>query len=289
MNIFSEVHTIREQSRAWKRQGLRVGFVPTMGYLHEGHLSLIECALQHSDRVIVSIFVNPTQFAPDEDLDRYPRDHEGDIKKITDAGAAACFLPPVEALYPEGAQTFVEVKELTRALCGVERPTHFRGVATVVAKLFHIVLPDVAVFGKKDYQQLVTIQRMVRDLLMEVEVIGAPIVREEDGLAMSSRNVYLSDVQREDARALNQALKLGRQAFASGERSPAGLLDVVRGHLSGREHLRPGYVELRDSFALHTAQEPLDGTERMFVSAYLGQTRLIDNAPLSGECSLPES
>ncbi len=206
MRVIDTVAEMQQQANQWRREGLVIGFVPTMGYLHQGHLELMRCAKGKSDRVVVSIFVNPTQFAPGEDFERYPRDLERDMGLMRAVGVDAVFAPTVADMYPEGYQTYVEVGEVTRPLCGAKRPGHFRGVTTVVAKLFHIVKPHVAVFGEKDYQQLLTIRRMVRDLAMDVEIVGHPIVREPDGLAMSSRNVYLSEEERREALLLSQAL-----------------------------------------------------------------------------------
>jgi len=199
MQTLADAEKMQAWSREQKRSGARIGFVPTMGFLHEGHLQLVDAAKAHSDRVVLSIFVNPTQFAPGEDLDRYPRDLERDLRLAAERGVDLCFTPSVEAIYPEGDQTSVVVTELTRGLCGPFRPGHFRGVATVVAKLFNLVDPDVAVFGEKDFQQLRILERMVRDLKFPLEILAVPTHREADGLAMSSRNVYLSPEDRQEA------------------------------------------------------------------------------------------
>ena len=217
MQRITNPHELRAWSRAQRRQDQVVGFVPTMGALHEGHLSLVRAARDAgADKVVASIFVNPTQFAPGEDLDAYPRDLDGDLSKLTALGVDAVFLPTVDSIYPAGSQTTVTLAHLPRVLCGVDRPTHFQGVATVVSLLFHIVEPDLAVFGEKDFQQLQVIRRMVRDLWFDVRVVGAPIVREHDGLAMSSRNAYLTTEERQRALCLSSALHSAEQMALSG-------------------------------------------------------------------------
>ena len=215
------VAALRDQVRDWRRSGLTVGFVPTMGALHEGHLSLVRLALTEADRVMVSIFVNPTQFAPTEDLDRYPRDEVGDLAKLAGAGAHLVFLPPVAEMYPEGASTWVEVKGLSEGLCADSRPHHFRGVATVVTKLLNQAQADIAVFGEKDYQQLLVITRLARDLAIPTRILGGPTVREPDGLAMSSRNLNLAPAQRQIAPRLNAILVETAAALADGGPRPA--------------------------------------------------------------------
>lgn len=283
--IDQEVSAIRRRVAQWREAGLRIALVPTMGYLHQGHLSLIHHALTLAQRVIVSIYVNPTQFGPNEDLDRYPRDPEGDRDKVSRAGAHLIFQPSSDTMYPQGAQTFVETTAISVPLCGGDRPGHFRGVTTVVAKLFHIVKPDVAVFGQKDYQQLLTIQRMVTDLHMEVEVVGAPLVREDDGLALSSRNVYLSPTQRKEALRLSQALRRIREAFHTGERDPHNLLATGRAVLASPA-LQLEYLEIRNKHTLQLVDQKVSAEDRIFLAARLGATRLIDNAPLGLPASL---
>jgi len=289
--IIDSISALRGQVAQWRKQDLRVGFVPTMGFLHQGHLSLIHKAKAHTDRVIVSIFVNPTQFAPGEDLDCYPRDLEGDHEKVQQAGGDVIFFPSVEDMYPKDAQTFVEVKEVTKPLCGSSRPIHFRGVATIVTKLFNIVTPDLAVFGKKDFQQLVTIQRMVADLHMDIEILGGDIIREEDGLALSSRNVYLSPEERTQANCLNRALRLVRQQFASGNIDSIELVSAAKKLIQEQPLGQLDYAELRDANTLlQVGSEEVNrtaiGTDRLFLAVHFGKTRLIDNAPLEGPCSL---
>ncbi len=284
--IANTISQVRDHVRRWRQAGLSIGFVPTMGYLHQGHLSLIDKALEHTDKVVVSIFVNPTQFGENEDLDRYPRDTEGDIEKVRQAGASLVFLPSVEMMYPPGAQTYVEVQEVTRPLCGVTRTHHFRGVTTIVSKLFNIVQPDVAVFGKKDYQQFVTIQRMVEDLNFPIQIVGSPTIREKDGLAMSSRNVNLSSEERAAARALNLSLRKARELFAAGEIRPERLLAEATAVIEAYPQIDCEYLELRDSHQLQLVREKAQPSDRIFIAAKIGNTRLIDNAPLGEPCTL---
>ncbi len=286
LSIVSQPDTLRQQIHTWQSQSLRVGFVPTMGYLHQGHLSLIEIALQHADRVVVSIFVNPTQFGPNEDLDQYPHDREGDKRKIEQAGAHLLFTPSTETIYPEGSQTFVEVQQVTQPLCGRYRPAHFRGVATVVTKLLNLTSPDIAVFGEKDFQQLVVIQQMVRDLWIPTQIIGGPIIREANGLAMSSRNAFLSVEQRQAAACLSRALREARRLFANGEREKQRLIQAVHNMIEQEKEARIQYIELREHNSLLEIHRAVRSQDRMFLAVFLGQTRLIDNAPLSGPCGL---
>jgi pantoate--beta-alanine ligase len=265
-------------SDATRRAGARVAFVPTMGYLHAGHLALLDEARRLGDRVALSIFVNPTQFGPREDLDRYPRDLPGDLAKAAAAGADVAFVPEASAMYPRGHQTTVQVHDLERGLCGASRPGHFVGVATVVCKLFNIVRPQVAVFGEKDFQQLAVIRRMVRDLDMPVEIVGMPTVREPDGLAMSSRNKFLSTDERARAASISAALLAARERFRSGVTDAAALIDGVESAL-GAAVTRVQYVELRDADCL----EPLATIDRpsvLAVAVFVGATRLIDNVRL---------
>jgi pantoate--beta-alanine ligase len=270
---------MRRRSDEWRRAGKRIALVPTMGFLHAGHVSLLDAARAHCDVLALSIFVNPTQFGPKEDLSRYPRDLDGDLKKAETAGTHLAFVPSAVDMYPDGYQTYVEVGQLATGMCGDRRPGHFRGVATVVLKLFNLVQPTVAFFGEKDYQQLQVIKRMVRDLDLGVEIVGRPIVRERDGLAMSSRNAYLSPDERNRALALNRALSCAQEMFEQ-EREAARIVDAARVTL----HLTPGvkldYLELRDAETL----EPVDGKIArpavLAVAAFVGTTRLIDNVLL---------
>jgi len=262
-----------------RRDGRKIAVVPTMGALHDGHLSLLRAARAKADVLILTIFVNPTQFGPNEDLAKYPRDEAGDLAKARACGIDLAFCPEASAMYPPGAQTFVEVRELQQPLCGARRPGHFTGVATIVTKLFHITQPHVAVFGEKDYQQLAIIRRMVRDLDFDIEIASVPIVREPDGLAMSSRNAYLSPAQRESALALSRGLAAAEQAARRGERNAAELVAAARACLEAAQ-LRIDYVELRDAVEL-TEVAQLDRPCVLAIAAFVGTTRLIDNRVLA--------
>jgi pantoate--beta-alanine ligase len=277
-----EVDTIagmRAQVAGARREGQTVGFVPTMGYLHEGHLTLIRRAREESGLVVVSIFVNPTQFGPGEDFEAYPRDLERDAALAEGAGTDVLFYPPVREMYPDGYATYVTVEGMTAKLCGASRPTHFRGVTTVVAKLFHIVEPDLAFFGEKDHQQLLVIKRMVTDLNLKVTVVGVPTVREPDGLAMSSRNVYLNGSQRAAAVVLSRSLAAAREAFAAGERDPAGLAALVRRMIEAEPLAAVDYVEIYSWPDLADIGR-LDRPVLLAVAVRFGRTRLIDNTVL---------
>ena len=267
-------------SRAARTRGESVGFVPTMGFLHEGHLSLMRIAGERCERVVASIFVNPTQFGPGEDLDRYPRDEEGDLAKCRSVGVSAVFLPPVEEMYPPGAQTFVTVEQISRGLCGASRPVHFRGVATVVALLFNIVEPDVAVFGDKDFQQLRVIQQMVRDLRFPIEIVGGAIARESDGLALSSRNAYLTPDQRTQAPALDRALRWAAAQVAAGWTDTEGLRAAIRERIERQPLAEVDYVEVVDSVTVQPVVGDITSPARAAVAARFGATRLIDNIAL---------
>ncbi len=275
VGLIATAHDFRRACTEARRDG-ELALVPTMGYLHGGHQSLIRCAAQRAPAVAVTIFVNPTQFGPAEDLGRYPRDLDGDLKKCEEAGATFVFAPGApEEMYPAGFQTWVEPGPLAAPLCGEKRPGHFRGVCTVVAKLFALSRADCAFFGEKDYQQLRVIQRMNADLNLGVEVIGCPIARESDGLALSSRNAYLSPEERKRATALWKALSAVRHAFTGGERDPARLEEIAREKL-GRDGLRIDYAEVRDPADLQRPARA-GATSRLFLAAFLGKTRLIDN------------
>jgi pantoate--beta-alanine ligase len=276
--------TVRELSRflsAERAAGRTIGFVPTMGALHEGHLELVREARRRSDVVLVSIFVNPTQFGPNEDFARYPRDVEGDLAKCASAGATAAFVPDVSEMYPEGSETRVTVGKLAAPLCGVHRPGHFEGVATVVAKLFAAVGPCVAVFGRKDYQQLKVIERMATDLLFPVTVVGHPTVRDFDGLALSSRNAYLSADERRRALAIPSALAGAASAFAAGERSARALLEPARQRVEAAAR-SIDYVTLADPRTLAPCDSAttLSGPVLLAIAARIEKTRLIDNMVL---------
>ncbi|WP_240229426.1 pantoate--beta-alanine ligase [Devosia lacusdianchii] len=269
--------------RAW-RQGLAadqtVGFVPTMGALHAGHISLMELAKGHATVTIASIFVNPLQFGPNEDLAKYPRPIEKDLALLKAAGVDAVFLPAVEELYPTGASTFVVEESVSGPLCGAMRPGHFRGVTTVVLKLFNIVQPHLAVFGQKDAQQCAVIERMVRDLAVPVEIIRGPIVREADGLALSSRNVYLGAEDRAAAPLIFASLQAAKAAFDGGERDATRLAAIGLAVLESDPRIKVQYWDVRDAQSLD-AISTMDGHDALFaVAAYLGATRLIDNIVL---------
>ena len=284
--VVAEREALRQTIRQYRSAGLSVGFVPTMGFLHQGHMTLIREAKKQTDRVVVSIFVNPTQFGPNEDFDRYPRDPEGDRAKIEEAGGDLIFMPQTETIYAPGHQTFVDVTEVTKGLCGEGRPGHFCGVATVVTKLFLLVLPDVAFFGEKDFQQLATIKQMVRDLYLDLKIVGVPTVREADGLALSSRNAYLSPEERQAALSLNRSLRHARTLFANKERDPLRLLQAVRDIVTAAPGAEVQYVQLCDSRFLKPLSRPADADDRVFLAVRFGKTRLIDNAPLAGDCGL---
>lgn len=271
---------MRARSDSWRAAGKRIAFVPTMGYLHDGHVALLDEGRRRGDVLVLSIFVNPTQFGPKEDLSRYPRDLDGDLAKAARARVDVAYVPDIASMYPEGYQTFVEVEELQKGLCGASRPGHFRGVATVVLKLFHAVQPHVALFGRKDYQQLRVLSRMARDLDLGIEVVGLPIVREADGLAMSSRNAYLSADERLRALALRRALVAARESFEAGERDADRLVDRARLTLQSTAGVRLDYLDLRDADSLAELHGPVTRPAVMAVAAFVGTTRLIDNQRL---------
>ena len=268
--------------RAWRRAraGQTLGFVPTMGFLHDGHLSLVRAASTQNDLVAVSIFVNPTQFGPNEDFTRYPRDEERDLELLRAAGVAAVYMPSAATVYPEGYQTYVTVERVTQRLEGEVRPGHFRGVATVVLKLFNAVEADRAYFGRKDAQQLRVIQRMVRDLDMGVEIVPCAIVRESDGLAMSSRNVYLSPEQRQAATVLSRALLGARGAYEAGERDADMLRSLVYVHLGSEPLGEVDYVSLGDDATLEELDGIVSGPALLSLVVRFGPTRLLDNIEL---------
>ena len=276
MNIATTVEQAKQTVRQWKAEGLTVGLVPTMGYLHEGHESLIKRAVAECDRVMVSVFLNPIQFAPNEDLATYPRDFAADTLLIENAGADLVFHPEPSELYAPDACTFVNVEGITSELCGKTRPTHFRGVCTVVSKLMNISQADRAYFGQKDAQQLAVVRRMVRDLNMNVEVVGCPIVREEEGLAKSSRNTYLSSAEREAALVLSRAVREGERLMEEGERDAKTILGAMRAIIEAEPLARIDYVEMVSWDGI----KPVDvATSSVLVAmaVYIGKTRLIDN------------
>lgn len=282
MKIATTIAEVRAQVAAWKKEGLTVGLVPTMGYLHEGHASLVDTAVSQCDRVVASVFVNPTQFGPNEDLEDYPRDFDRDKALLEAHGCHMVFHPSVEEMYPAGAATYVEIlSDMPKQLCGKSRPIHFRGVCTVVSKLFNIVTPDKAFFGQKDAQQLAILRRMVRDLSYGIELVGCPIVREADGLAKSSRNTYLSPQERQAALVLSQAVKLGQELVAQGERNAVKVVAAMTAHIAAQPLARIDYVEAVDGVTMEPV-ETLQGTVLVAMAVYIGKTRLIDNFIVEG-------
>jgi pantoate--beta-alanine ligase len=281
--VIRDPRIMRARAEDLRRDAYRICVVPTMGYLHDGHLSLLRAGRARADVLIVTIFVNPTQFGPGEDLDVYPRDEEGDLAKVRACGVDLAFCPAPAAMYRPGHQTHVEVSELQTPLCGASRPGHFRGVATVVTKLFHLTWPHLAIFGQKDFQQLALIRRMTEDLDFGVEIVGMPIVREPDGLAMSSRNAYLSSQERAQAVCLWRGLEAAEQRFAAGERDARVLIAAARQVIEHATLARIEYVELRDAATLEPVSTPVSRVERPAVLAMavrFGNTRLIDNTVL---------
>lgn len=279
MRVVRTIADLRALLRPLREEGKRIGFVPTMGFLHEGHGALIRQSAARCDATVVSIFVNPTQFGPSEDLGNYPKDLERDQNLCLEAGATVLFLPEVAEIYPTGFQTHIEPGRLAEPLCGRFRPGHFRGVATVVAKLFNIVQPDLAFFGQKDFQQTVVVRRMARDLNLPVDVVVVPTIREADGLALSSRNTYLDEDARRRALCLSEGLLAAKAAFEAGERDAAKLLELARSPLSGVDSVQ--YLELVDAQTLEPFQGSVDRTVALCVAAYVGSTRLIDNVVLA--------
>ena len=275
MKIVGTVKEVREQVKEWKKQGLSVGFVPTMGYLHEGHKSLMDAARKGNDKVVVSIFVNPMQFGPTEDLATYPRDLDHDAALCESAGVDLIFHPEAEEMYEKDFCSFVDMTGLTEGLCGKTRPIHFRGVCTVVNKLFNIVTPDHAYFGQKDGQQLAVIKRMVRDLNMDIEIVGCPIVREEDGLAKSSRNTYLSPEERKAALILSKTVALGKE-LAKTEKDANKVVEAMKKNIETEPLATIDYVEAVDALSMAPV-EKLEGTCMLAMAVYIGKTRLIDN------------
>ena len=276
MKIVETIAEVRAQVKEWRAQGLSVGLVPTMGYLHEGHASLIDAARKNNGKVVVSIFVNPIQFGPNEDLDSYPRDLEHDAKLCEEHGVDLIFHPTPEEMYGDNFYTFVDMDVLTKELCGLSRPVHFRGVCTVVSKLFNIVIPDNAYFGQKDAQQLAIIKRMVKDLNMPLSIHGCPIIREEDGLAKSSRNTYLSPEERKAALVLSRSVFLGEKMVKEGERDCKKVIAAMTEEIEKEPLAKIDYVKIVD---LSTMQQ-IDTIEHGILAAmavYIGKTRLIDN------------
>lgn len=276
MKIVGTVKEVREQVKAWRKEGLSVGYVPTMGYLHEGHASLMKKSVENNDKTVASIFVNPMQFGPTEDLEAYPRDLDRDAALCEEIGVDLIFHPEVEEMYEDGFCSFVDMNGLTKGLCGKTRPTHFRGVCTVVNKFFNIVKPDRAYFGQKDAQQLAVIKRMVADLNMDIEIVGCPIVRETDGLAKSSRNTYLSEEERSAALCLSKSIFLAEALVKDGEISAETIKAEMRKVLESEPLARVDYVEVVDSLTIEPVVEVKSGT-LIAIAVYIGKTRLIDN------------
>ncbi len=276
MKIVSTVNDVRSTVKEWKKNGLKVGLVPTMGFLHEGHLSLIKKAVAENDKVIVSVFVNPTQFGPNEDFEAYPRDLNKDAALCEEAGANLIFHPEPEEMYPDGFCSSVNMTGLTDALCGKSRPIHFQGVCTVVSKLFNIAAPDNAYFGEKDAQQLAIIKRMVKDLNFDIKITGCPIIREEDGLAKSSRNTYLNPEERQAALVLSKAVKCGRSLVEGGEKDSAVILKEMKSIIENEPLARIDYVEIVDMNTMKNIDK-VKGDVLCAMAVYIGKTRLIDN------------
>lgn len=271
---------MRGRARQWRSHGLKVVLVPTMGFFHAGHLSLMEYGRTRGERLVVSLFVNPAQFGPQEDLGRYPRDLDRDVRLARDAGVDCLYTPEAGAMYPAGYQTYVEVESLSQGLCGGSRPGHFKGVATVVLKLLNQVAPHAAVFGEKDHQQLKVITRMAADLNLDTEIVGRPIVREPDGLAMSSRNTYLNPEERAAALCLYRALLAARELVATGARSREDILAAVRQIINAAPEARIDYAALVDPTTLQEV-EAIRGEARLLLAVWINKTRLIDNTLLS--------
>jgi len=280
MNIAFTVADVRDQVKEWRKAGLSIGLVPTMGYLHEGHASLIRKAVEQNDRVVVSVFVNPTQFGPTEDLEAYPRDFEKDARLCEELGADLVFHPEPEEMYAPDFCTWVDMDVLSKTLCGKSRPIHFRGVCTVVSKLFHIAVPDRAYFGQKDAQQLAVIRRMVRDLNMDIEIVGCPIIREEDGLAKSSRNTYLSPEERKAALILSKSVFLGEEMANAGEKDACVIKKAMIDKIESEPLAQIDYVEIVDGVSMQPVDR-IEGPILAAIAVYIGKTRLIDNFILS--------
>ena len=276
MLFVKTINEVRTQVKEWKKQGLTVGFVPTMGYLHEGHKSLIDRAVKENDRVVVSDFVNPIQFGQNEDLSTYPRDIEADKALCEKAGASMLFNPEPDEMFLPDFCTFVETQNLSKELCGKTRPIHFRGVCTIVSKLFNIVTPDKAYFGQKDAQHLAVIRRMVRDLNMDIDVVGCPIIRESDGLAKSSRNTYLSETERQAALVLSKAVFLGQDLMKNGERNADTIINKMSDLINKEPLAKIDYVQLVDADSIEPLAEA-KGRVLVAMAVYIGKTRLIDN------------
>ena len=276
MKVINSIAQMQSFSESLRLQGKKISFVPTMGYFHEGHLDLMRVAGKMADCLVVSIYVNPTQFGPKEDLSKYPRDFDRDYKMAESVNVDVIFYPPDREMYPENYQTYVNVEKVTQNLCGLSRPGHFRGVTTICNKLFNIVKPHIAVFGKKDYQQFITIKRMVADLNLDLEIIGMATVREADGLAMSSRNVYLNENERPSALQLVNSLKLAQKLYDSGERKSAVILNEVTKLIKSAPYTEIDYVKICDATTIADVDE-INAQAVIALAVKVGKTRLIDN------------
>ena len=280
MEIIEKIKSMQELSDKWRRDGHIISCVPTMGFLHQGHIELLRLGRDKGDRLIMTIFVNPTQFGPHEDYEKYPRDTEGDLNKARSAGVDVVFMPTVEEMYPDGFQSTVTVNTITQYLCGKSRPGHFAGVTIVVAKLFNITKPHLAIFGEKDYQQLAVIKQMVRDLNMDIDIIGLPTVRERDGLAMSSRNKYLSPEERVSALSLKKGLDLAKAMVKNGEKDSATIKNAVKELILAHPCTEIDYVTICDPKKL-TDMENINGPSLLALAVKVGKARLIDNSILA--------
>jgi pantoate--beta-alanine ligase len=276
------IQEVRQLTESWRKGGFSIGFVPTMGYLHDGHVSLINKARQENDKVVVSVFVNPTQFGPNEDFDKYPKNLERDREICEGAGVDLVFAPSVAEMYPSKNLAFVDITELDGGLCGAKRPGHFRGVCTVVSKLFNIVTPDRAYFGEKDRQQLIIIERMVKDLNYNIQIVPCPTFREEDGLAMSSRNAYLSEEERRAARVIPESLNLAYQTIVGGERNATVIKDLINKKIKAEPLAEIDYIEVVDASRLKPVTL-INPPVVVAVAVYIGATRLIDNFLFKGD------
>lgn len=276
MKVVKTIAEVREQVKQWRSEGLTVGLVPTMGYLHEGHASLIDASYKHNDRTVVSVFVNPMQFSPNEDLESYPRDLEHDKALAKEYGCDMIFNPEPDEMYHKNFSSFVDMSVLTEELCGISRPIHFRGVCTVVNKLFNIVQPDRAYFGKKDAQQLAVIRHMVDDLNMNIEIVGCPIIREKDGLAKSSRNTYLNEDERKAAVILSKSLEAGKSLIRNGVTDCGKIIAEIKSVIDSEPLAKIDYVKIVDAETIQII-ETLDRPALCAMAVYIGKTRLIDN------------
>lgn len=276
MDVIGSIQEMQSLSNKLRSEGKRIAFVPTMGFLHDGHLSLMREAKKHADSLVISIFVNPAQFGPNEDLDSYPRALENDLAKAKEVGVDVVFTPTNDQIYPDGYETYVQLETLPNHLCGLSRPVFFKGITTVVTKLFNIIKPHVAVFGEKDFQQLAIIRRMVKDLNMDIEIIRGALIREADGLAMSSRNAYLTEDQRQEALRLSQALAKAREMVAGGETDPSAIRAMAEAHLTGCPMIRIDYISLCDPETLEEVTA-ITAPTLMALAVMMGTTRLIDN------------